>query len=67
MASSSPRRASARSTDRLLEQTHIPIVLLNNQHPSQFAHSVMIENFEASRRAVHYLTELGHQPHRVYR
>jgi len=44
-----------------LEQTHIPIVLLNNQHPSQFAHSVMIENFEASRRAVHYLTELGHQ------
>ena len=34
---------------RVLEQLRIPIVLLNNQHPSHFAHSVMIENFEASR------------------
>ncbi len=45
----------------ILERMQIPIVLLNNQHPSQFAHSVLIENFEASRRAVHLLIELGHR------
>jgi len=45
----------------VLERMRMPIVLLNNQHPSQFAHSVMIENFEASRRAVRHLIELGHR------
>lgn len=45
----------------LLEQMQIPIVLLNNQHPSHFAHSVLIENFEASRSAVNLLVELGHR------
>ena len=44
----------------VLEQMHIPIVLLNNQHPSQFAHSILIENFEASRAAVAHLIRLGH-------
>jgi DNA-binding LacI/PurR family transcriptional regulator len=45
----------------VLEKMRMPIVLLNNQHPSQFAHSVLIENFEASRRAVRHLVELGHR------
>lgn len=45
----------------VLERMQIPIVLLNNQHPSRFAHSVLIENFEASRRAVRLLVELGHK------
>jgi DNA-binding LacI/PurR family transcriptional regulator len=43
------------------ERMRIPIVLLNNQHPSHYAHSVMIENFEASRGAVAYLVGLGHR------
>jgi DNA-binding LacI/PurR family transcriptional regulator len=45
----------------VLERMKIPIVLLNNQHPSHFAHSVLIENFEASRKMVSYLIELGHR------
>jgi DNA-binding LacI/PurR family transcriptional regulator len=45
----------------LLERMQIPIVLLNNQHPSQFAHSVLIENFEASRKIVAHLVALGHR------
>jgi DNA-binding LacI/PurR family transcriptional regulator len=45
----------------LLERLQIPIVLLNNQHPSHFAHSVLIENFEASRKIVSHLIELGHR------
>lgn len=46
---------------RILEQLQIPIVLVNNQHPSHFAHSILIENFQASRRAVTHLIELGHR------
>lgn len=45
----------------LLGQLQIPIVLLNNQHPSRYAHSVLIDNFGASRRAVAYLVALGHR------
>lgn len=45
----------------ILERMRVPIVLLNNHHPSRFAHSVMIENFEASRAAVCHLIELGHR------
>jgi DNA-binding LacI/PurR family transcriptional regulator len=45
----------------LLGQMRIPIVLVNNQHPTRYAHSVLIENFEASRRAVGYLIQLGHR------
>ena len=45
----------------VLARMRIPIVLLNNQHPSRFAHSVMIENVEASRAAVRHLIELGHR------
>jgi DNA-binding LacI/PurR family transcriptional regulator len=46
---------------RVLESLQIPIVLLNNQHPSRFGHSVMIENFDASRQAVAHLIGLGHR------
>lgn len=34
----------------LLSQAHVPIVLLNNQHPSEFMHSVMIENLPLAAR-----------------
>lgn len=44
----------------LLSQTRVPIVLLNNQHPSQFIHSVMIDNLSASLHATRYLIQLGH-------
>ncbi len=45
----------------MIEQMRIPIVLLNNQHPSEFVHSVMIANTKASREATGYLIELGHR------
>jgi len=45
----------------MLSQLRIPIVLLNNQQPGEFAHSVMIANFEASRSAVQHLLQLGHK------
>jgi DNA-binding LacI/PurR family transcriptional regulator len=45
----------------VLEQLQIPIVLVNNQHPSHYAHSVLIENFDASRCAVAHLIKLGHE------
>ncbi len=45
----------------VLEQMQVPIVLLNNQHPSQFAYSVMIANVEASREATRHLVALGHR------
>ncbi|MCU1233387.1 MAG: transcriptional regulator, LacI family [Candidatus Solibacter sp.] len=45
----------------LLTHMQVPIVLLNNQHPSQFAHSVMIDNVQASLDAMRYLIRLGHR------
>ena len=45
----------------LLSEMMVPIVLINNQHPGQFVHSVMIENLEASREATDYLVRLGHR------
>ncbi len=44
-----------------LSQTQVPIVLLNNQHPSEFMHSVMIDNLPASIQATRHLIELGHR------
>ena len=35
----------------LVERMRVPVVLLNNQHPSEFAHSVTINNLEASLAA----------------
>jgi hypothetical protein len=43
------------------------IVLLNNQHPSEFAHSVMIANTEASAAATRHLIDLGRLPRRPER
>ncbi len=43
-----------------LSQARVPIVLLNNQHPSEFMHSVMIDNVNASLAATRHLIDLGH-------
>ena len=45
----------------LFSHMQVPIVLLNNQHPSQFAHSVMIANVQASLDATRHLLALGHR------
>lgn len=45
----------------MLARMRVPIVLLNNQHPSQYVHSVTIANAEGSRAAVGHLIELGHR------
>jgi DNA-binding LacI/PurR family transcriptional regulator len=45
----------------LLSEMMVPIVLINNQHPGQFVHSVMIENVPASREATNHLIRLGHR------
>ncbi len=45
----------------MLSSMQVPIVLVNNQHPGQFVHSVMIANFEASRQATELLVRLGHR------
>ncbi len=45
----------------LLSHMQVPIVLLNNQHPSQFVHSVMIANVQASLDATRHLIALGHR------
>src|SRR6267378_2281234 len=38
----------------LLDEMRVPTVLINNQHPGEFAHSVMIDNPAASRRATEH-------------
>jgi DNA-binding LacI/PurR family transcriptional regulator len=45
----------------LLEEMGVPIVLVNNQHPGEFVHSVIIENVEGSRLVTDYLLGLGHR------
>lgn len=45
----------------MLSSLRIPIVLINNQHPGEFVHSVMINNLAASRQAVEHLISLGHR------
>jgi DNA-binding LacI/PurR family transcriptional regulator len=45
----------------LLESMRLPIVLINNQYPGEFAHTVMIDNVPASRGAVGHLIALGHR------
>lgn len=45
----------------MLSKMMVPIVLINNQHPGQFVHSVMIENLQGSREATSYLIGLGHR------
>jgi DNA-binding LacI/PurR family transcriptional regulator len=45
----------------LLSEMGVPIVLVNNQHPGAFVHSVMIGNVAGSREAAHHLIGLGHR------
>ncbi len=45
----------------LLAEMMVPIVLVNDQHPGAFVHSVMIRNLEGSRAAAGHLTGLGHR------
>jgi DNA-binding LacI/PurR family transcriptional regulator len=45
----------------LLSEMMVPIVLVNNQHPGAFVHSVMIGNLEGSRSAAEHLVGLGHR------
>ena len=44
----------------LLTEMRVPTVLINNQHPGEFAHSVMIDNPAASLKATEHLIKLGH-------
>ena len=44
----------------MLSEMRAPIVLVNNQHPSEFVHSVTIANFEAARDITRHLIEEGH-------
>jgi DNA-binding LacI/PurR family transcriptional regulator len=45
----------------MLSELKIPVVLLNNQHPGGFVHSVTIDNAHGARLAVRHLIELGHR------
>ena len=45
----------------LLTEMRVPIVLINNQHPGEFVHSVMIDNVTASSQATEHLIQLGHK------
>lgn len=45
----------------LLSEMGVPIVLVNNQHPGAFVHSVMIGNVAGSRAAANHLIGLGHR------
>jgi DNA-binding LacI/PurR family transcriptional regulator len=45
----------------LLSEMMVPIVLVNNQHPGAFVHSVTIGNLEGSRAAARHLMGLGHR------
>ncbi|HLK65653.1 MAG TPA: LacI family DNA-binding transcriptional regulator [Bryobacteraceae bacterium] len=45
----------------LIERMGVPVVLLNNQHPSEFMHSVLIDNLAASVAATRHLIQLGHR------
>ena len=45
----------------LLSKMMVPIVLVNNQHPGAFVHSVMIRNREGMRSVAAHLAGLGHK------
>src|SRR5215216_1764766 len=45
----------------LLARINVPTVLINNQHPSEFVHSIMIDNLTVSRKATEHLIRLGHR------
>ncbi len=45
----------------LLAEMMVPIMLVNDQYPGAFVHSVMISNFEGMRAASEHLVGLGHR------
>jgi DNA-binding LacI/PurR family transcriptional regulator len=45
----------------LSDELEAPIVLLNNQHPSELAHSVSIDNADGGLQATAHLIGLGHK------
>ena len=45
----------------LLREMNVPIVLVNDQYPGEFVHSVMIANEAGMREAAEHLIKLGHQ------
>ena len=45
----------------LLKEMKVPIVLVNDQYPGEFVHSVTIANQEGSRAAAEHLIGLGHR------
>lgn len=45
----------------LLAELKVPIVLINNEHPGEFIHSVSINNLKAGREATGHLVALGHR------
>jgi DNA-binding LacI/PurR family transcriptional regulator len=45
----------------LFDELEVPIVLLNNQHPSEMAHSVSIDNTDGGYQATEHLIALGHE------
>jgi DNA-binding LacI/PurR family transcriptional regulator len=45
----------------LLRELDVPIVLVNDQYPGAFVHSVMIANQEGMRAAAEHLIQLGHR------
>lgn len=44
----------------ILSELDVPIVLVNNQHGSDFAHSIRIDNVHGMRLATEHLLQLGH-------
>ena len=45
----------------MLAQLNVPMVLVNDQYPGEFVHSVMIANEDGSLAATEHLIELGHR------
>ena len=45
----------------LLSHMQVPIVLLNNQHPGRYAHSVIIANRDGAHQLTSHLISLGHR------
>lgn len=45
----------------LLKEMMVPIVLLNDQYPGEFVHSVMINNLDGMRAVMDHLIGLGHK------
>jgi DNA-binding LacI/PurR family transcriptional regulator len=44
-----------------LEETKVPIVLINNQHPGEFGYHVSIDNPAGARAVTEHLIALGHR------